>query len=378
MTLNQPATTAPQHKNACPACRGSRHPSSPVPWPGFAHADLRPFTAPPLIFVHCPTCGLVGRAPQSSDTAPEAIYTSANYAERKPPLAYVRPPETPDVMVPTPLHQVNILRREEVSFDSVLDIGCFDGKFLEFVRQAVPRARLVGYDVNPHCRGFMTDGVAFECSGLDQIDGSFSLITMSHSVQYERDLTTLLGHIDRLLDADGAVFVQVPDFSLRPTTLLFSDLHHQLTLSSLIDVLGLFGFDAVGISGTAFRRDALVLARRGAKPRRPRHHDGSTLNAALGDLHSMAARVARLKDGRHWSVLGTSIESAFAIHLLGDDVVGIIDEAESSQGTDFQGRIVRHPRDLSPDDHVILPLGPHAGTVITRFRETYASEFVLI
>ena len=92
----------------------------------------------------------------------------------------------------------------------------------------------------------------------------------------------------------------------------------------------------------------------------------------------MAARVARLKDGRHWSVLGTSIESAFAIHLLGDDVVGIIDEAESSQGTDFQGRIVRHPRDLSPDDHVILPLGPHAGTVITRFRETYASEFVLI
>ena len=86
---------------------------------------------------------------------------------------------------------------------------------------------LCGFDVAERPQ-FPKSGVFRFVSGeISDVEGEFDLITLSHSMQYIKDIVCLFEQINRLLKPCGKVFVQVPNYSLKPCSLLLGDLFYH-------------------------------------------------------------------------------------------------------------------------------------------------------
>lgn len=92
----------------------------------------------------------------------------------------------------------------------VLDLGCKDGSF----SPSATAAKVVRVDRDsPAVRA---DGAVFvqaDAVRLPFADGSFAAIVSNHSLEHFDDLAGALGEIGRVVAADGALFVAVPDAS---------------------------------------------------------------------------------------------------------------------------------------------------------------------
>lgn len=91
----------------------------------------------------------------------------------------------------------------------LLDIGCGDGMFLEASRKRGWQA--VGTELNPEPAqrlGFEVFRSLDECAN----EGSFSVVTLWHSLEHMSDPRAVIEKIRRLVAEDGVVIIAVPDF----------------------------------------------------------------------------------------------------------------------------------------------------------------------
>jgi SAM-dependent methyltransferase len=92
----------------------------------------------------------------------------------------------------------------------VLDLGCKEGSF----SPAATASHVVRVDRDsPGTRGDGASFVQADAARLPFADGSFAAIVSNHSLEHFDDFAGALSEIGRVIAADGALFVAVPDAS---------------------------------------------------------------------------------------------------------------------------------------------------------------------
>jgi 2-polyprenyl-3-methyl-5-hydroxy-6-metoxy-1,4-benzoquinol methylase len=123
-----------------------------------------------------------------------------------------------------------LARLEQVEFDSLLDVGCGEGRFLCEAAQRFPNQRLLGIDFSSRAIEYarlFNPGVGFTCGDIS--DGSplherFDVITLIETLEHippngMRDFTQGLR---RHLKSDGLLIVSVPSKNIK-----MSQKHYQ-------------------------------------------------------------------------------------------------------------------------------------------------------
>jgi len=270
--------------------------------------------------------------------------------------------------------QAEILSRHiDTDRPSILDIGCFDGTLLRELKARYPGAALHGFDVNTHLRHFFPsrDNFHFWTSSIEEIEGIFNVISMSHSLMYIRDIRGLLNTIGRLLKPDGAVFVQVPDIRRNPYSLLLGDQYYHYTPVILENIFRVGGFDFSILDNDWFPRDIAAVARPRAGHDAVSFGEDVSIHGCIEALREKKAKLKAMPDGTEFGVLGTTIAAAFVDSILGDRVLFFADENSNSPGRTFRGKKVLHPSSMDKTDCLIIPYGASNEAITERFTRVY-------
>ena len=218
----------------------------------------------------------------------------------------------------------------------------------------------------------------FFSGDLDACDGPYDLIVLSHSIQFIRDIPSLMTKLKGLLKPGGMIFVQVPDYSKNPYSLLLCDKFYHYTGASLVAIFAWAGFAFELLECDRFPRDALGIARLGETSGQKSVRPGNEFNDALERLKRVREKLTRLSPNRSFSVLGTHIAAVFVDNVLGSRIGFFVDESPERQGMVFRGKPVVPPRSLVDDDTLIIPYGKTARPICHRFEKAYRGRFIAV
>lgn len=262
---------------------------------------------------------------------------------------------------------------------SILDIGCFDGKLLLELESVFPHAHFHGYDINENLRAIFPkrNNFHFWTSGLNQIGGSFDLICLSHSMMYWEDLTGLMRSIKRLLKLEGKIFIQVPDITRNPCTLLLGDQFYYFTVENLSSIFCRHGFHFVPMENLWFPREIVGIAKTGAA-KDPFHDISNPLEKGLKKLELMEEKSNDRALPSRVYVLGTTVNAAFIDSLLNNKMKAFVDENEEKVGRQLRSKPVAHPRSLGKEDFVVIPYGKSGQWIQERMEKEYTGNFLCI
>ena len=106
----------------------------------------------------------------------------------------------------------------------IMDIGCATGGLLKEMSDLGYRA-LFGIDPSEECVRVSNEipGVMAKIGSLNQLpDGidRFNLLVFSHVLEHVQDLETVMLALDRLLDENGLVYIEVPDATHYPDCII--------------------------------------------------------------------------------------------------------------------------------------------------------------
>jgi SAM-dependent methyltransferase len=376
----------------CLVCKSDRLNIEDAHFATFRHLDFEefPLTAKRNSLAECENCGHIFRVFSPADELLlKHLYQSSEYASHKEEhMITLDPKEEPISLAVVQARLLDGCLPKRVGGLEILDVGCFDGKLLSALAQRNPIKRCVGFDVGRR-PGFPSRSDFYFVSGnLDQVGGSFDLITFSQSLMYVEDLAGLFANVDRLLSDSGKVFIHLPNILRRPSALLFGDQYHYFHPNSIFSLLSRFGFEASLIQDTPFGRDLVLVANRKTRGRELSEvnivADTGTapqnrfLREALGRVERLANDVGLVSAEPNLAVFGTTIDAAFVDSLIPSKVMFFVDENPARVGIRFHGKRVESPSRLQKDSVCILPMEPHGEPLRARLSSMYEGVFHLV
>ncbi len=262
---------------------------------------------------------------------------------------------------------------------SILDIGCFDGALLAELDLHFKDASLHGFDVNIHLQfeSSQKENFRFWTSDLAAVAACFDVICMSHSIMYLRDIPDLMHQIHRLLKPEGFVFLQMPDISKRPYSILLDDQYYYFSPIILRNMFSLFGFDLTLLDNEWCPREIIAIARPTTSIPDSMIMDFQTIQCAQY-LDTTAEKLMRLPSASRIGVLGTTVNAAFVDSVLGATIDFFADENPHRTEGKFRGKDVCHPRLLRDSDLLIIPFGESNQSIQCKFAREYKGEFVSV
>jgi len=236
---------------------------------------------------------------------------------------------------------------------SCIEVGCNSGSFLvelqrrgfgrvcgvEANRQAVETAQKRGVKVY---NSLLTRDV---CRSIVAEQGKFSLFIARHTLEHIADLTHFFDCIDILLEDNGQIFIEVPDFEPLHTPLPWSltDIHHEhctyFTKESLTNCLRKFSYTVNFLEKNALGGGVLnCLASKGARGEGERLNTRHTqLNAKEIERYVNCVRedvLTAKHDGVHVLLYGAGNHgiSFLNISRLQDYITLILDDVPAKHG----------------------------------------------
>jgi hypothetical protein len=257
----------------------------------------------------------------------------------------------------------------------LLDIGCANGPLLrEFGRRA-PGWTLAGTEFNDKYRAAVErlPGVtAFYTCPVDEISGTFTLITLMHVLEHIPDPVRFLTQVRGRLDDSGHLVVEVPDARQNPFDLLIADHCSHFTAGTLTDCVRRAGYEVVARATDCVPKEISLLARKAGASRNASTTTGLDrapldLGRRVAWLQGVAAAGRGLARAGNLGLFGTSIAATWLANELGDGVRFFVDEDPARVGNRHLGRAIYHPDGAPPGSDVFLALPPElAGAVHTR------------
>jgi SAM-dependent methyltransferase len=364
--------------NICPLCLSTEVEINILPYPLFRHMDFSPFHPGPNKIGQCRVCQSVFRVIDDDEQmAIDAIYTGEEYLRHEEPHTIVI--EGYDAPQPISFFQAKLLAPFLAGKEpSVLDIGCFDGRLLFEIGKVCDARDLCGFDVSERPRFPRDSKFRFVCGHMGSISGQFDIILMSHSIQYIRNIHELFQRIRSLLKPGGQLFVQVPDYSVKPCSLLLGDLYYHYDQTIMKNMFRHMGFNTIFLDNPYFPRDILVVASPGTKEMAAGYSEEFHLKTGLARIAEMAERLDQLTTFDALGVLGTTSEAAFISYYLGVRVSFFVDENPKKVGTDFQGKPVIHPKSVLEKDIIVIPMGKVGEGIRERLSKKYSGKYICL
>ena len=265
----------------------------------------------------------------------------------------------------------------------LLDFGCGSGNLLASMSERCPGWRLAGADLGELHRGeieAIPNVEWFHSRGLEQLPGSFDLITAVHLVEHLDHPVLSLKDLTAALLPGGSLAIEVPNLRTNPFDLLIADHASHFTSASLRRTLV-----ASGLSGEIHEdvipRELSVIARR-AEPAGPPPGSSAgdlplmdalgTIQAEvdrhlawLGALAALAHRLAA--KGPKLALMGSSIAAGWLAGEVAGRIDCFVDEDPNRAGGAFLGRPILAPEQLPRDVTLLLPMTlPTAEAVAAR------------
>lgn len=261
----------------------------------------------------------------------------------------------------------------------ILDIGCFDGSLLMELDGMLSNADLWGYDINPHLESVfpIKDNFHFISTKLEDLDGQFDLIILSHSILYIQDIASLMNSINCLLKKRGTLFVQIPNIRENVYYSLMGDQSFIFTKTSLKNVLSKFGFKANVIKNDYFPRELLVTAQKDESVVINNTQVDYLFEENIEKINSIKEELKNINK-KNITVLGTTVNAAFVDEILGEQILFFVDENPSKSGKLFRGKKIKHPKDLNYSNYTILPYGGLGKIIKERFQKLYKGTFAVV
>lgn len=110
---------------------------------------------------------------------------------------------------------MDLLRRH--SFESLLDVGCGDGRFLKEMRKVAPAAKLQGVDISPRAIGYaraFTQDIDFFVRDIinEPIEACWEAVTLIEVCEHipPSELPTFINSVARALSPGGRLVITVP------------------------------------------------------------------------------------------------------------------------------------------------------------------------
>ena len=277
--------------------------------------------------------------------------------------------------------QAKILTQQILKHENarILDIGCFDGRLLVELDRMLNNADLWGFDIN-HCLESLfpeKDNFHFISTDLEDVNGQFDLITLSHSILYVPDMVLLMDSICRLLNNNGILFIQIPDISKNIYYSLMGDQSFIFTETSLKNVISKFGFREKVIGNNYFPRELLVSAKKYESADSGNHLKDQTFEHNIETIERILDQLVKMNQ-QNLAVLGTTVNAAFADEILGERIDFFVDENLSKIGETFRGKNIVHPKNLNHKNHTILPFGKSGIDIKNKFYKLYNGTFSVI
>ena len=261
----------------------------------------------------------------------------------------------------------------------VLDIGCFDGRLLLELDRIITNADLWGFEINPHLEILFPqkDNLHFISTDLEDLEGPFDLITLSHSIFYIPDVPELMASISRLLKNDGTLFIQIPDICANPYYTLMGDQSFIFTEVSLNNVLGHFGYRVKLVNNDYFLRELLVTAQKDESVDLSNYKENNFFEKNIETINRIKEKLENIND-QNLAVLGTTVNAAFVDEIMGQRIQSFVDENWSKTEKTFREKNVIHPKNLNDISHTILPYGESGIKIRERFEKLYGGRFTVI
>lgn len=220
--------------NSCPVCENT------------SHSLIR---RGKTNLLHCANCDVHFLEQQPSKQSLDAYYASSYAMSSSEVLAsehrrLFRLPEQLWLISELEKHGLN-------SGDTILDIGCDKGYFLDQCRRFGFKVK--GVEPSQQAREYCTSIGLNISSDISQIQELFDAITLWHVLEHFTDPRSVLDKAHSLLNSNGLLFIRVPDFSscwsrlLRQYWIWFQPHNHYVHYSqqSLKKLVESQGFDII-------------------------------------------------------------------------------------------------------------------------------------
>jgi 2-polyprenyl-3-methyl-5-hydroxy-6-metoxy-1,4-benzoquinol methylase len=130
---------------------------------------------------------------------------------------------------------------EKISFSSLLDIGCGDGRFLAEMEERFPGKRYCGIDISSTAINWarrMAPDVSFTVGDITsgKFDERFDVVTLLDVIEHipQAELGPFIHAVSATLRPGGCMVLTVPHTNMRPDSRHYQHFNQQ-TLDSLLD-----------------------------------------------------------------------------------------------------------------------------------------------
>jgi 2-polyprenyl-3-methyl-5-hydroxy-6-metoxy-1,4-benzoquinol methylase len=198
----------------------------------------------------CEHCGFVFQNPRLNANSLAAYYNYETFS-----MAYERGTrEIPEHLKFRFVRSLYFLN--ELGFTpekNLVDIGTHKGQFLKFLNDAGFR-NVEGFDLSQDCAklGLEWYNARIAAGSLEEYAGSiskrFKAVTAFHLVEHLADFSAFFGQIDKMLDDDGILLIEVPDLMRIPedyVNYFFIEHLSYFTKPTLSALLAQFGFELI-------------------------------------------------------------------------------------------------------------------------------------
>ncbi|OUU06531.1 MAG: hypothetical protein CBB94_15210 [Gammaproteobacteria bacterium TMED34] len=260
---------------------------------------------------------------------------------------------------------------------SLIDIGCGNGSFLKVAHRVLPKLKLTGVEWDGRHKAMIEaiPGVqAFiEFDALNDT-AIYEVAVLIHALEHMEAPREILSRIARLLNDNGHLVIQVPDWVQNPLDLVIQDHAFHFSQNSLQYLLGQVGLRIAELHNDWVPKEiSLHAVKNGSdtvKPdivhNRPSHRD---LTDGIGILSGFIKQCYDSFGTKPFYVFGSSIGAAWLASHFDEQITGWIDEDPIRQGRTFLNRPIHSPESADRSIPIAISLAPVvAKKVFSRMR----------
>ncbi len=252
----------------------------------------------------------------------------------------------------------------------LLDIGCANGELLRYFSTLAPQWALAGFEIDDKRREeveSIPQVVQFASGSLENLQGTFNLITLIHVLEHLPNPCEWLKALDRLLTPNGMILIQVPDPKKNPFNLLVADHCSHFLLPELTHIAQEAGYDVIVATDQWVAREFSLLLKRKIQTERsasPNHTDVMSQietnypTKAISWLEDIITSLRSIPEDAPRGIWGTAIAATWLFSIMNERVDFFVDEDPNRVGQMHLGKPVYHPSSAPTGSHIYIALTP--------------------
>jgi SAM-dependent methyltransferase len=253
-------------------------------------------------------------------------------------------------------HQAIFIKKVlKIKFKKVLDIGCFDGGLLRLLKKNA-RIKTFGLERNKFLRPRIKKNGAKAINSLSDINEKLDLVIFSHSIFYLKNFIEIIRKIINILDDNGTILIQIPDFRKNNLNLLLGDQYYFFSTESIQNIANIFNLKVIITNSNYIKNELIFILKKRKKDTFIKMTKDLFFSKILKKLNSKKKILKKTLDKNKFFVLGRTIDAAFIDELHKKKILGFVDTIEKKCGLTFRNKPVNTKIINTKNYSLLIPL----------------------